>query len=111
MATLATANVSARSAPGTLLHHGSPQKAIIHLGNGLEIPTVTEGVETWGQGQLRQHLGCKAIQAHLLIEPLPYSQVSTGQFLHSMASRVTALGDEHHQLGVRNTTGALSQPI
>lgn len=50
-------------------------KAIIDLANGLEIPTVAEGVETWGQGQLLWHLGCKAIQGYLLTEPLPYSQV------------------------------------
>ncbi|HIK34546.1 MAG TPA: EAL domain-containing protein [Thermosynechococcus sp. M98_K2018_005] len=48
-------------------------KAIIELANGLEIPTVAEGVETWGQ--LLHHLGCKAIQGYLLTESLPYSQV------------------------------------
>lgn len=50
-------------------------KAIIDLAKSLEIPIVAEGVETWGQGQLLQHLGCKAIQGYLLTEPLPYSQV------------------------------------
>ncbi|MDR7994119.1 EAL domain-containing protein [Thermosynechococcus sp. TG252] len=51
-------------------------KAIIDLAKGLEISTVAEGVETWGQGQLLQHLGCDAIQGYLLTEPLPYSQVT-----------------------------------
>jgi len=46
-------------------------KTIIDLCNNLDLDCVVEGVETGGQLQILQVLGCKKIQGFLFSRPLP----------------------------------------
>lgn len=51
-------------------------KAIIELARGLGYLTVAEGVETTGQLQVLQELGCDQVQGFLLAMPLPARELA-----------------------------------
>ncbi|AFY61136.1 PAS domain S-box/diguanylate cyclase (GGDEF) domain-containing protein [Synechococcus sp. PCC 6312] len=50
-------------------------RAILSLGQGLNLEIVAEGVETQAQLQILQALGCHGIQGYYCSRPLPYAQL------------------------------------
>lgn len=50
-------------------------RAILSLGQGLNLEIVAEGVETQAQLQILQTLGCHGVQGYFCSRPLPYAQL------------------------------------
>ena len=53
-------------------------RAILALGNGMQIEVVAEGVETNSQRDLLHRSGCRCGQGYLFAHPLPADEVSIG---------------------------------
>lgn len=56
-------------------HEGAITKAIIALGHSLDMKVIAEGVESVGQFNCLQQLGCDEVQGFLLAKPLPLDQL------------------------------------
>jgi len=50
-------------------------RSIIDLGHALGVIVVAEGVETAGQWDHLQRLGCDVVQGYLISRPLPYEAI------------------------------------
>jgi len=76
-------------------------RAIIGLGDSLDIPTTAEGVEDQRQLEILRAEGCSEVQGFLLGKPLPVSDL--GPLLAQVveAGRVVALRPRLHPLAVR----------
>ena len=62
-------------------------EAIVHVGHGLGLRVVAEGVETEAQLEVLRELGCDAAQGYLLARPVPSSELPGALDAASRAAR------------------------
>ena len=72
---------------------GSPQaraiiRAVLTLGESLDIPVLAEGVETTGQLDFLREQGCDEVQGYLLGRPGLRGQQASPQMVETPDSRV-----------------------
>jgi diguanylate cyclase (GGDEF)-like protein len=69
-------------------------RAILAIGDGMDIQIVAEGVETQGQRELLRQSGCPFGQGFLFSRPLPAEEIQLGRHPLGTGSVATALPDE-----------------